>query len=136
MTAIFDPDTGKRSPCTVLQIDRNEVVAHKTREKNGYWAVQIGAGEKQVDNVSRPMLGHFAAAGVAPKRWLYEFKVKGKEGLGVGVGESLGASWFQPGQWVDVRAVSRGMGFEGVSGASLDVGGLYAQHTNRKLHRV
>lgn len=115
MTAIYDPDTGKRSACTVLQIDRNEVIAHKTREKNGYWAVQIGAGEKQVDNVSRPMLGHFAAAGVAPKRWVYEFKVKGKEGLGVEVGERLGASWFQAGQWVDVRGVSRGMGFEGVS---------------------
>ncbi|KAF1955623.1 mitochondrial 54S ribosomal protein YmL9 [Byssothecium circinans] len=113
MTALFDPVTGKRTACTVLQLDRNEVLAHKTREKNGYWAVQIGAGEKQVDNVSRPMLGHFAAAGVGVKRWVVEFKVKGEEGLGVQIGDGLGAGWFQQGQWVDVRGVSRGMGFAG-----------------------
>ncbi|CAI6338729.1 unnamed protein product [Periconia digitata] len=134
MTAVFDPDTGMRSGCTVLQIDRNEVVAHKTREKNGYWAVQIGAGEKQVDNVSRPMLGHFAAAGVAPKRWVFEFKVKGKEGLGVNVGERLGASWFQVGQWVDVRGVSRGMGFEGGMKRH-GFGGQPASHGQSLMHR-
>lgn len=115
MTALFDPETGKRTPCTVLQVDRNEVVAHKTREANGYWAVQIGAGSKRQENVTRPMLGHFAAAGVAPKRFVGEFKVAGKEGLGVRVGGAIGASWFVEGGWVDVRGVSRGMGFEGVS---------------------
>lgn len=113
MTALYDPETGKRTPCTVLQIDRNEVVAHKTRDKNGYWAVQIGAGSKTVENTTRPMLGHFAMARVSPKRWVYEFKVLGKEGLGVNVGEKIGASWFEEGQWVDVRGVSRGMGFAG-----------------------
>ena len=78
--------------------------------------MQIGAGEKQPGNVTKPLLGHFAAAGVSPKRWVVEFKVKDKDGLGVSVGEAVGASWFSVGQWVDVRAVSRGMGFEGVSG--------------------
>lgn len=116
MTALYDPETGKRTPCTVLQFDRNEVIAHKTRAKNGYYAVQVGAGAKLADNVTKPMLGHFAAAGVSPKRWIVEFKVRGKEGLGISVGEGLGASWFQVGQWVDVRAHSRGMGFAGVSG--------------------
>lgn len=114
MTAVYDPETGKRTPCTVLQLDRNEVVAHKRRDENGYWAVQMGAGQKEARNVSRPMLGHFARAKVAPKRWVAEFKVKGEEGLAVGVGESVGADWFTVGQWVDVRAISRGMGFEGV----------------------
>lgn len=99
--------------CTVLQLDRNEVVAHKTRDKNGYWAVQIGAGSKQAYNVSRPMLGHFAAAGVSPKRWVSEFKVKDRAGLGVNIGEELKAGWFNIGQFVDVRGVSRGMGFAG-----------------------
>ncbi|KAH7125740.1 mitochondrial 54S ribosomal protein YmL9 [Dendryphion nanum] len=113
MTGIYDSETGKRTPCTVLQLDRNEVVAHKTRTKNGYWAVQMGAGSKQAYNVSRPMLGHFAEAGVAPKRWVFEFKVKDKDGLGVGVGEEVGAGWFSVGQFVDVRGVSRGMGFAG-----------------------
>ncbi|KAF2441696.1 50S ribosomal protein-like protein L3 [Karstenula rhodostoma CBS 690.94] len=113
MTAVFDPETGRRTACTVLQLDRNEVVAHKTRDKNGYWAVQIGAGHKSIDNTTKPMLGHFAVAGVEPKRWVMEFKVKGKEGLGIGVGEYVGASWFSVGQWVDVKGISRGMGFEG-----------------------
>jgi large subunit ribosomal protein L3 len=115
MTAVYDPATGKRTACTVLQLDRNEVVAHKTRPKNGYWAVQIGAGQKEARNVSKPMLGHFAGAEVSPKRWVAEFKVKSEDGLGVAVGETVGASWFSVGQWVDVRGISRGMGFAGVS---------------------
>ncbi|KAH7389675.1 translation protein [Phaeosphaeria sp. MPI-PUGE-AT-0046c] len=118
MTALYDPSTGKRSACTVLQLDRNEVIAHKTRAKNGYWAVQIGAGQKEARNVTKPMLGHFAGAQVGPKRWVAEFKVRGQEGLGVAVGESVGPGWFREGMWVDVRAISRGMGFAGVSSPS------------------
>jgi large subunit ribosomal protein L3 len=115
MTAVYDPATGKRTACTVLQLDRNIVVAHKTRDKNGYWAVQVGAGQREARNVTKPMLGHFAGAGVTPKRWVAEFKVRGEEGLGVRVGEGLGAGWFGIGGWVDVKGISRGMGFEGVS---------------------
>lgn len=116
MSAMYDPTTGKRTACTILQLDRNVVVAHKTRDKHGYWAVQMGAGQREARNVTKPMLGHFAAAGVAPARWVAEFKVKGPEGLGVKVGEMVGAGWFGVGQWVDVKAISRGMGFAGVSG--------------------
>lgn len=115
MTAIYDPETGKRSPCTVLQLDRNEVVAHKTRDVHGYYAVQVGAGEKRAANVTRPMLGHFASAGVSPKRWVAEFKVKGAPGLQLAVGQPIPASWFTEGQFVDVKGISRGMGFAGVS---------------------
>lgn len=61
------------------------------------------------------MLGHFAKAEVEPKRWMAEFKVRGEEGLGVSVGDVLGAGWFKEGMWVDVRGISRGMGFAGVS---------------------
>jgi large subunit ribosomal protein L3 len=114
MTAIYDPATGKRTACTVLQLDRNEVISHKTRPKHGYWAVQIGAGQREARNVSKPMLGHFAGAQLSPKRWVAEFKVKDEEGLGVRVGETVGAGWFSVGQWVDVRGISRGMGFAGV----------------------
>ncbi|KAF2466996.1 mitochondrial 54S ribosomal protein YmL9 [Lindgomyces ingoldianus] len=113
MTALYDPETGKRTPCTVLQLDRNQVIMHKTREKNGYYAVQIGAGQKKADNVTRPMLGHFATARVSPKRWVVEFKVRGEEGLKVRVGEAITASWFRAGQFVDVKGISRGMGFAG-----------------------
>jgi len=115
MTAIYDPETGKRSPCTVLQLDRNEVVAHKTRDVHGYYAVQVGAGLKRAANVTRPMLGHFASAGVSPKRWVAEFKVRGTQGLQLKIGEAIPAAWFTEGQFVDVKGISRGMGFAGVS---------------------
>lgn len=98
----------------MLQLDRNEVVAHKTRDVHGYYAVQVGAGLKKADNVTRPMLGHFAAAGVSPKRWVAEFRVKGEQGLQLKVGEAIPANWFKEGQFVDVKGHSRGMGFAGV----------------------
>ena len=116
MTALYDAETGKRTPCTVLQLERNEVVALKTRPRHGYWAVQVGAGWKHPSNVTRPLLGHYAKAGVSPKRWVAEFRVKGEAGL-VEVGEAIGAGWFKEGQFVDARSKSRGMGFEGVSGS-------------------
>ncbi|KAF2018057.1 mitochondrial 54S ribosomal protein YmL9 [Aaosphaeria arxii CBS 175.79] len=134
MTALFDTETGKRTPCTILQLDRNEVIAHKTRDKHGYFAVQIGAGSKQAYNVSRPMLGHFAEAGVAPKRWVAEFQVKTEQGLAVKVGEEVGARWFTPGQFVDVRGVSRGMGFAGGMKRH-GFGGQPASHGQSLMHR-
>lgn len=115
MTALYDPETGVRTPCTVLQLDRCQVVAHKTRDRHGYWAVAIGAGWKHPSNVTRPLLGHFAAQGVSPKRWVKEFRVRDEKGL-LAVGEVVGAEWFKEGQFIDARADSRGMGFAGVSG--------------------
>ncbi|KAI5289604.1 54S ribosomal protein L9, mitochondrial [Ascosphaera aggregata] len=113
MTAMYDPETGKRTPCTVLQLDHVQVVALKTRERHGYYAVQVGAGWKAKDNVTKPMLGHFAKAGVAPKRYLHEFKVLDERGL-LAVGSTLRADWFIEGQYVDARSNSRGFGFAGV----------------------
>src|ERR1700733_4720184 len=68
MTAIYDPETGKRTPCTVLQLDRVQVVSHKTRKKHGYYAVCVGSGWKSTKNITKPMLGHFSVQGVSPKR--------------------------------------------------------------------
>ena len=112
MTAMYDTTTGRRYPCTVIQMDRVQVVSHKTREKNGYFAVQVGSGWKHPTNVTRPLLGHFASNGVSPKRHLAEFKVLDKRGL-LDIGQIIGASWFQEGQFVDARANCRGMGFAG-----------------------
>lgn len=135
MTAVYDPETGKRTACTVLQLDRNEVVAHKRRDKNGYWAVQIGAGQKEARNVTRPMLGHYAGAKVHPKRWLAEFIVRDAAGLQVAIGQTVGANWFSPGQWVDVRAISRGMGFAGGMKRH-GFSGQPASHGNSLTHRA
>ena len=112
MSAMYDTETGKRHACTVVQMDRVQVVAHKKREKHGYYAVQVGLGWKHPSNVTRPMLGHFAEHGVSPKRHLVEFRVRDEKGL-IQVGEQIGPNWFQVGQFVDARAKCRGMGFAG-----------------------
>ena len=112
MSAVYDTESGRRRACTIVQMDRVQVVAHKTREKNGYYAVQVGSGWKHPSNVTRPLLGHYAENGVSPKRHMVEFKVKDEQGL-LDVGEIIGAGWFQQGQFVDAKANSRGMGFAG-----------------------
>ena len=134
MTAVYDTETGRRTPCTVLQMDRVQVVAHKTRRKNGYYAVQVGSGWKHPSNVTRPQLGHFAAHEVSPKRHLVEFRVKDERGL-LGVGEMIGAGWFQEGQFVDARANCRGMGFAGGMKRH-GFSGQPASHGNSLTHRA
>ncbi|OHF00375.1 50S ribosomal protein L3 [Colletotrichum orchidophilum] len=132
MTAIYYGK--KRVPCTVLQLDQVQVVANKTRQANGYWAVQIGAGSKEPRNVERPMLGYYEAKGIAPKRHLAEFKVRTKEGL-LPVGAQLFPDWFQTGQYVDVRSNSRGMGFAGGMKRH-GFAGQEASHGNSLNHRT
>ncbi|CAM1510442.1 Fc.00g007770.m01.CDS01 [Cosmosporella sp. VM-42] len=132
MTSVFD---GKfRVPCTVLQLDQVQVVATKTREKHGYWAVQIGAGTRQGRNVTSPMLGYYEAKGIAPKAELAEFMVKNEDGL-LPVGVQLQPDWFQKGQYVDVRGRSRGMGFAGGMKRH-GFSGQNASHGNSKNHRT
>lgn len=84
--------------------------------------------------MTRPLLGHFTEHGVSPKRDLVEFKVKDESGL-LGIGETIPASWFQEGQYVDARANSRGMGF---AGGMKRHGwkGQPASHGNSLSHRV
>ncbi|KAF2461248.1 translation protein [Lineolata rhizophorae] len=133
MTSLFDPDTGKRIPCTVLQLDRVEVVGVKTRPRHGYWAVQVGTGWKRPHRETRPMLGHWAAQKVSPKERVVEFRVKDGEGL-PSVGMHIGPSWFKVGQFVDARSNSRGMGFAGVM-KRWGFGGQPASHGVSLTHR-
>ncbi|KAK4455526.1 translation protein [Podospora aff. communis PSN243] len=133
MTA-FMGKAGARIPCTVLQLDRVQIVANKTRANNGYWAVQVGLGEKSADNATAPMLGYFEAKGIAPKRELAEFKVRNESGL-LPVGVQLLPDWFHVGQWVDVRANSRGFGFAGGMKRH-GFKGQEASHGNSKNHRT
>lgn len=113
MTAMYDPETGIRTPCTVLQLDRCQVISHKTRDIHGYWAVQVGTGMRAAKNITRPELGHYAKAGVSPKKQVMEFRVKGADGLPP-VGVELKADWFKVGQYVDTQSKNRGFGFAGV----------------------
>ena len=113
MSAMYDPETGARRAVTIVQLDRNQVVAHKMLDPHGYWAVQVGLGFRQARNVSRAMLGHYAMAEVSPKRELHEFKVKDSDGL-LEIGSTVGAAWFKEGDFVDAKADCHGKGFAGV----------------------
>jgi len=114
MTAIYEEGTGKRLPCTILQMEQVQVVQVKTREKHGYWAVQVGSGERKAANVGSGMIGHYTAAKVPVKKDLVEFRVKDERGL-LKPGTVLNANWFIEGQKVDLRAYCKGKGFAGVS---------------------
>ncbi|KAK4122641.1 translation protein [Parathielavia appendiculata] len=131
---VFMGRTGARIPCTVLQLDRVQTVFNKTRQKHGYWAVQVGMGERQPGNVTAPLLGYYEAKGIAPKEVLAEFRVRDEKGL-LPVGVQLLPDWFHVGQRVDVRSYSRGMGFAGGMKRH-GFSGQEASHGNSKNHRT
>jgi large subunit ribosomal protein L3 len=110
MTRVFT-DSGEHVPVTVLKVDDCQVVDVRTSEKNGYAAVQIGAGAAKAKNVTKPMRGHYARSKVEPKRKLAEFRVS--EDAMLNVGDELTADHFVPGQMVDVAGISIGKGFAG-----------------------
>ena len=131
MTRLFLED-GRQVPVTVLQLDGLQVVAQRTTDKDGYTAVQLGAGTAKVKRVSKPMRGHFAVANVAPKRKLVEFRVA-PENL-ISVGEEITADHYFAGQFVDVSGTSIGKGFAGAMKRH-NFGGLRASHGVSISHR-
>jgi large subunit ribosomal protein L3 len=131
MTRLFMED-GRQIPVTVLQLENLQVVAQRTAEKDGYTAVQLGAGSAKAKRVSQAMRGHFAAASVAPKRKGAEFRVS-PENL-IGVGEEISAEHFVEGQKVDVSGTSIGKGFAGGMKRH-NFGGLRASHGVSISHR-
>jgi large subunit ribosomal protein L3 len=131
MTRVFT-DEGVNVPVTVLRMENCQVVSHKTEEKNGYTALQLGVGTAKVKNVTKPMRGHFAVAKVEPKRKLAEFRVA-PENM-VDVGAEITADHFVPGQKVDVTGTSIGKGFAGAMKRH-NFGGLRATHGVSVSHR-
>ncbi len=110
MSRVFT-DAGEHVPVTVLKLDQCQVVAHRTKEKNGYTALQVGVGKAKVKNVSKAERGRFAIAQVEPKRKLAEFRVS--EDAVIPVGAEITADHFVVGQFVDVTGTSTGKGFAG-----------------------
>ncbi|ARJ67460.1 50S ribosomal protein L3 [Magnetospirillum sp. ME-1] len=110
MTRIFTED-GTHVPVTVLKVDTCQVVSTRSVEKDGYVAVQLGAGTAKVKNVSKPARANFAKAKVEPKKKLVEFRVAPENVLEVGT--ELSAAHFIPGQYVDVTGTTIGKGFAG-----------------------
>jgi large subunit ribosomal protein L3 len=131
MTRIYT-DTGEQVPVTVLRLDGCQVVAHRTAEKNGYTAVQLGAGKAKVKNTTQPMRGHFAKASVEPKHKLVEFRVDPANLIEVGA--EITADHFVVGQFVDVTGTSIGKGFAGGM-KRWNFGGLRATHGVSVSHR-
>lgn len=111
MTQIFD-EAGKVIPVTVIEAGPCVVVQKKTKEKDGYDAVQLGFGEVEERKLTKPEAGHFKKAGVALRRELKEFQLKGAPGMNVG--DEVKADVFVQGDHVDVTGISKGKGYAGV----------------------
>jgi large subunit ribosomal protein L3 len=131
MTRLFLED-GRQVPVTVLQLDNLQVVAQRTAEKDGYSAVQLGAGTAKAKRTTAAMRGHFAKANVAPKRKIAEFRVSADNMIGVG--EEITADHYFAGQFVDVAGTSIGKGFAGAMKRH-NFGGLRASHGVSVSHR-
>ena len=110
MSRVFT-ETGEHVPVTVLRLNNCQVIGHRTKDKNGYVALQLGSGTRKVKNVTKAERGHFAVAKVEPKRRVAEFRVA--EGELIPVGAEITADHFVVGQFVDVTGTSIGKGFAG-----------------------
>ena len=131
MTRVYN-DAGEHIPVTVLRMENCQVVAHRTEDKNGYTAVQLGAGQSKVKNTNKALRGQFAAASVEPKAKLVEFRVS-EDNL-IEIGAELTASHFVAGQLVDVTGTTIGKGFAGAMKRH-NFGGLRATHGVSVSHR-
>jgi large subunit ribosomal protein L3 len=132
MSRVYN-DAGEHVPVTVLRLDDCQVVAHRTSDKNGYTALQLGAGLAKVKNTTKAQRGHFAVAHVEPKRKLVEFRVADAEMIPVGA--RITADHFVAGQFVDVTGTSIGKGFAG-SMKRWNFSGHRASHGNSITHRA
>ncbi|MQP63992.1 50S ribosomal protein L3 [Niveispirillum sp. SYP-B3756] len=131
MTRVFT-DEGESVPVTVLKLDQVQVVAHKTEEKDGYTALQLGAVKAKVKNVAKAQREVFARAKVEPKKKLVEFRVEPANLIEVGA--ELTADHFVAGQFVDVQGTTLGKGFAGGM-KRWNFGGLRATHGVSVSHR-
>ena len=131
MTRIFAED-GSHVPVTVLALQNCQVVGQRTVEKDGYVALQLGAGQAKAKNVSKAERGQYAVAKVEPKRHVAEFRVDASNLIEVGA--TLKADHFAEGQLVDVTGTSIGKGFAGGM-KRWNFGGLRASHGVSVSHR-
>ncbi len=132
MTRIFT-EGGDHLPVTVMQLDSCQVVGQRTADKNGYTAVQLGAGKKKAKRATKAERGQFAKANVEPKAKVAEFRVS--EDNMINVGEEITADHYFEGQFVDVTGTSIGKGFAGAM-KRWNFGGLRATHGVSISHRA
>jgi large subunit ribosomal protein L3 len=131
MTRMFKED-GTHVPVTVLHVDQLQVVDARTKERDGYVALQLGWGKAKVKNVTDPNKGHYARVKVEPKQRLREFRVA--EDAVLEIGSTLSAAHFVVGQKIDVCGVTKGKGFAGAM-KRWNFRGLEASHGVSVSHR-
>jgi large subunit ribosomal protein L3 len=131
MTRLFQAD-GRHVPVTVLQLEDVQVVGRREMDRDGYAAVQLGAGKAKAKNVAKPQRSAFGKAEVEPKAKVVEFRVD--EDALLDVGARISAEHFVAGQLVDVAGVTQGKGFAGAM-KRWNFGGLRATHGVSVSHR-
>jgi large subunit ribosomal protein L3 len=131
MTRVFT-DAGEHIPVTVLKLSNCQVLGHRTKDKNGYVALQLGSGARRSVYMPKAERGQFAVAKVEPKRKVAEFRVS--EDALIPVGAEITADHFVAGQFVDVTGTSIGKGFAGGM-KRWNFGGLRATHGVSVSHR-
>ena len=132
MTRLFQED-GRHVPVTVLALENVQVVARKEADRDGYTAVQLGAGTAKAKNVAKPQRGHFGKAEVEPKARVAEFVVA--EDALLDVGSEITADHFVAGQYVDIQGSTQGKGFQGGM-KRWGFGGMRATHGVSISHRA
>jgi len=132
MTRLFTEE-GNHVPVTVLKVDGVQVIAQRTKEKDGYTAVQLGIGTRKAKRTNRALKGHYAKAKIEPKRKLVEFRVDADELIEVGA--ELAPSHFLAGQFIDVTGTTVGKGFAGAM-KRWNFGGMPATHGVSVSHRA
>ncbi len=131
MTQVWD-ENGKVVPVTVIEVAPNVVTQIRTPEVDGYSAVQIAAGAIDPRKVNQPSAGHFAKAGVTPRRHLTE--VRTADAAEYALGQELTVEAFEAGQLVDVVGTSKGKGFAGTMKRH-NFKGVSASHGAHRNHR-
>ena len=134
MTRIFD-DNGASVAVTVLEVIDNRVTQLKTKETDGYNAVQVTFGQKKANRLNKPEAGHFAKAGVEAGVGLMEFAVSDEEIANFNVGGNIAVSMFEAGQVVDITGTTKGKGFAGNIKRN-NFGSQRASHGNSVSHNA
>lgn len=137
MMPVWDEAWGVRHPTTVLWLDRNIVLGHKTVEKNGYSAIRVAAGERKAKNVARSVLGQYKndpQLAESPPYMVREFRITDEDHL-LPINSSIHARHFVPGQNIDVSGISKGKGFQGAMKRH-GFAGMPASHGTSLSHRA
>jgi large subunit ribosomal protein L3 len=134
MSRVFTAD-GAAVPVTVLEVGPNRITQVKSEANDGYRAVQVTVGARRPSRVTKPLAGHFAKAGVAAGRGLWEFRLEQGEGDALQAGGEIKVDIFSEGQMVDVQGTTIGKGFAGVIKRHHFRGGR-ASHGNSLSHRA